>query len=701
MAHGEGRRRRRRRRLLPVVAIALAVMGFYAVGGSLDLVRLLEWQSLTWRFRLRGPVEPGPEVVIVQIDNASVAALGQWPPSREDLARAVRAVADDGARVIAFDLLLAERQPVVSPEVAAALWAARGALPEDAGRIAERIDRILQAGGPDIAFADALDTVDNAILPFAFVFDRPETDREAVPPPLEQAAYRLHRTGPGERPDLLVRPTGVLAPPPLLAAAAPAMAHVTVVLDPDGVLRHEYPVVGYRGRFFPSLPIEALRHYRGLRRDQVAVLFGQGIRLGDRLIATDPHMRLVVNHYGPRSTFESHPFHRLIEGEVPAGTFTDRIVLIGSTALGVGNTFASPFAQTLSGTEYYATVIDNLLHDRALVRRPWTRAVDLGLIALAALAGAAAGRVRGLVWPGVALAAVLAGISIASLIAFSAWSVWLSYVFPIMAAGLAFAWYAVLRAVAAQSQRLSAERQRENLARYLPPTMVEELAASDSPFRADRTQHAAVLFVDIVGFTPLSERLSPAEAMALLRDFHALVERQVFAHDGMLDKFLGDGALAVFGVTGGEIGQARAALACARGIVGEVEEWSARRSAEGQPPIRVGIGVHYGLVLIGAIGGSRQFQFTVVGDTVNVASRLSQLTRSLEAAVIASDSAMEAARAAGGAADVEAFIALPEQAIRGRHRSVGVWAWSPGDARADDVGGDPERHLPAPDLRGG
>ena len=483
------------------------------------------------------------------------------------------------------------------------------------------------------------------------------------------------------------------------------MAHVTIVLDPDGVLRHEYPVIGYRGRFLPSLPIEALRLYWRLRRDEVVLLFGEGIRLGNRLIATDRHMRLTVNHYGPSSTFESHSFHRLIDGEVPAGTFSDRIVLIGSTALGVGNVFASPFAQTLSGTEYYATVLDNLLHDRALIRRPWTRAIDLAVIAFCSVAGFLASRPRGLIGPALALSLVLSGVSAGNLLAFSVWNLWLSYVLPILAVVLSFGWYATLRAVAGQRLRLSAERQRENLARYLPPAMVDELAASDSPFGADRTQHAAVLFADIIGFTPMSERLSPADAMALLREFHALVERQVFAHDGMLDKFLGDGALAVFGVTGGDVGQARAALACARGIVDDVRQWSADRAAGGNQPVRIGIGVHYGLVLIGAIGGDRQFQFTVVGDTVNVASRLAQLTRPLSAAIVASDPAVEAARAAGGAVEVDGFEALPEQAIRGRHRSLGVWSWSPPVAMAasitTDQSEDGARQLLARDLRDG
>ena len=705
MAGGGAVLGRRLLRLLPVAVIGLTVMAFYALGSNLDLIRLLEWQSLTWRFQLRGSIEPGPEVVVVQIDNPSVAMLGQWPPSREHLAEAVSAIAADGARVIAFDLLLTEGQPVVSPDVAAVLWAARGALAADAGWVVEQIDDLLRAGGPDVAFADALDTVDNVVLPFAFVFDAAEANQQAWTAPLEAAAYRLHRTAPGGRPDLLTQPAGLLAPPPRLAVAAPAMAHVTIVLDPDGVLRHEYPVIGYRGRLLPSLPVEVLRLYWGVARDEVVVRFGEGIRLGGRLIATDRHMRLTINHYGPSSTFESHSFHRLMEGEVPAGTFTDRIVLIGSTALGVGNLFASPFAQTLSGTEHYATVIDNLLHDRVLVRRPWTQAIDLGAIALCAVAGFLASRARGLIWPTLALSAALAGVSAGSLLAFAVWHLWLSYIFPILAVVLSFGWYAALRAVAAQRQRLSAERQRENLARYLPPSMVEELASSDSPFGADRTQHAAVLFADIVGFTPMSERLSPADSMALLREFHALVERQVFAHDGMLDKFLGDGALAVFGVTGGDVGQARAALACARGVVDDVRQWSANRAATGNPPVRIGIGVHYGLVLIGAIGGDRQFQFTVVGDTVNVASRLAQLTRSLSAAIVASDSAVEAARAAGGADEVDGFKALPEQAIRGRHRSLGVWTWSPWvsavTAAAVDPPEDDERHLLARDLRDG
>jgi adenylate cyclase len=237
----------------------------------------------------------------------------------------------------------------------------------------------------------------------------------------------------------------------------------------------------------------------------------------------------------------------------------------------------------------------------------------------------------------------------------------------------------VLAAAVARARRLvvrqaEAERQRANLSRYFSANLVDELAAADASFAATRTQEASVLFADVVGFTALAEALAPADVIALLRDYHARMQDAVFAHGGTLDKLLGDGVMATFGTPRPAPDDALRALACARAMVDATAAWNAMRTAAGAPPIRIGVGVHHGPVVVGDVGGAQRLEFAVVGDTVNVASRLERLTRALDARVVASDAAVAAARRTDGAEGVLAgFRAAPPQAVRGRAGPLALW----------------------------
>ena len=223
--------------------------------------------------------------------------------------------------------------------------------------------------------------------------------------------------------------------------------------------------------------------------------------------------------------------------------------------------------------------------------------------------------------------------------------------------------------------QIEAERERANLARYFSPNMVDSLATADRPLGEARSQQVAVLFADIVGFTGLSESLTPAETMTLLRDFHGRMASLVFAHGGTLDKYIGDAVMATFGTPTPGPGDAVNAFACALAMDSELAEWSRQRQAAGAAPVRAGIGLHCGPVLLGDIGDERRLEFAVIGDTVNVAARLEAMTRELDAAIVASDDLVRAARdqAGGGLAELDGFSVREGQHLRGRVGVVRIW----------------------------
>ena len=230
---------------------------------------------------------------------------------------------------------------------------------------------------------------------------------------------------------------------------------------------------------------------------------------------------------------------------------------------------------------------------------------------------------------------------------------------------------AILAVVVRRYQALvldSAEmaRERTNLSRYFSPTMVEELSHKDEPLGQIRSHDAAILFVDIVGFTAYADGRPPQEVIETLRAFHARMESEVFAHGGTLDKYLGDGLMATFGTPLPLADDAARSVACVQAMVNRMEAWNAVRRAEGLIEIDARFGLHFGPVVLGDIGANR-LEFAVLGDSVNVASRLEAMTRALDVRAIVSDAAMIAA------GRPEGLRKAPDQQVRGVAAPLAVW----------------------------
>ncbi|MGI9417349.1 MAG: adenylate/guanylate cyclase domain-containing protein [Geminicoccaceae bacterium] len=236
----------------------------------------------------------------------------------------------------------------------------------------------------------------------------------------------------------------------------------------------------------------------------------------------------------------------------------------------------------------------------------------------------------------------------------------------------------LLAAVVWRARRLvrsqvTIERARTNLARYFSPNLVEELAGQDQPLGAVRRQSVAVLFADIQGFTSLSETLAPEKVVDLLRGFHERMETAVFAHDGTLDKYMGDGLMATFGTPNPGDRDATNALLAARRMFTELSSLNAARAAEAEQPIRLSIGLHYGPVVQGDIGGGRRLEFTVLGDTVNVASRLEAMTRELGTFLVVSSEMVDRLREETAVPDLDGLVEREPREVRGRAGRLAIW----------------------------
>lgn len=225
----------------------------------------------------------------------------------------------------------------------------------------------------------------------------------------------------------------------------------------------------------------------------------------------------------------------------------------------------------------------------------------------------------------------------------------------------------------AEGRLIETERKRASLARYFSPNMVDELMRENGQLASARMQTATVLFVDLVGFTGVTARLPGVEVIALLRECLGLFEEAVFAHGGTLDKYLGDGLMATFGTPRPGPDDASRAIASARAMAEKVVDWNSRRRAVGLRALHLGIGLHTGEVALGDIGSARRLEFAVIGDTVNVASRIEEMTRELDIAILASAATVAAVRQEGREELLAGFRDMGLHTLRGREGAIRLW----------------------------
>jgi adenylate cyclase len=228
-------------------------------------------------------------------------------------------------------------------------------------------------------------------------------------------------------------------------------------------------------------------------------------------------------------------------------------------------------------------------------------------------------------------------------------------------------------------RQVRAEQARASLARYFSPNIVDEIADTEDA-TATRRQDVAVLFTDIRGFTPWSADKDPERVIALLRGFHGRMGDEIFAHDGTIDKYIGDAVMATFGTPRATGQDARHALACARGMVHAMVDWNAKRAERGDQALWGGIGLHFGPVVVGDVGDARRLEYTVIGDTVNVASRLEGLTREFDTDIVVSAALIERARREGAGDDeIAGFEAAGEATVKGRLEPVSILTYRRGE----------------------
>ncbi len=615
-------------------------MGLFAavdlIAVDVPWLRRLELSALDMQIRLRGRQPPGPETVIVMIDDQTIADLGRWPVPRRTLAELITDLHRAGAKAIGIDLLFADPEP-------AAPTSGSG----------ENVD--------DAVLARAIAVAGNVVLPFAFKFGG---STEPAPPDLvARAAYTMLHESQDYRP-LALRPTGIVAPLATLSEQA-TLGHTLIAYDVNGAPRYEYPAVEYDVEYYPSMTVRIAQVFLGVPWNKAGIDLGRGITLGPVYVPTDAEMRMLVNYLGPSRTFPTYSFSQVVSGAVPASVFRNRVVLVGVNALGTRDTFASPFTAAMPGVERLATVIDSILHQHYLRRPESTPWFEIGLMLLSALITGFAMSRLSLAMAFLCAATLVVAVALSSQVALERYGVWQASAVPIVGIILTFTTLSLYRYGLLDKER---RHIRRIFQRYLAPDMVEKVVNNQKlPELGGELRDLTVLFCDLRGFTALSERLDPPALTRVANQFLGVATEAILEQHGTIDKYLGDAIMAFWNAPADQADHAALACRAALRIVEKVNDVNESAALAGGPRLEVGVGINTGPCTVGNFGSSHRFDYSAIGDAVNVAARLEGETKTYGIPLLLGS--QTAARLSGFA-----ILQVDRIRLRGRAETVEVYA---------------------------
>ncbi|MGA9951608.1 MAG: adenylate/guanylate cyclase domain-containing protein, partial [Bradyrhizobium sp.] len=581
------------RHIQTLIAVTLAAIWGFGVyfehnRGGLRFLDRIESTTIDIRTLARGKRVPPDLVTIVAIDDDVVKAQGVYPLPRIDLAKIVDAIARLEPKVIAIDLLLIDNGPPDADEALAKSLAARPSViaaaaifPEASQSVSSENDK-----GP----LSRLPTAERFLLPLKKFTDHAK---------IGIANVATDQTGTPRSIPMLFR--------------TPDMVELSFPLRVASLAVGKEPV------------IEPDR-----------------LTLGQRSVPTDVDHALPMAFYGPRRTIRTISAASVLAGDISPDDIRNRIVVLGAAVSGGGDFFSTPFDRLMPGVEVISTAISHLVAGDGPLRDESVRMADGAVAVLlpAVLVGFLAWR-RNAVGLVAAAAVVLVWIA-TNFLAFSSGIV-LGAAVPIAAAAVPVALFGSLQLWSGRQQAQYFAARNELLEQFQAPA-IQKWLARDPNFLAEPVrQDAAVVFIDLSGFTSLSEQLGPDDTRDLLKEFHALVDREAVACGGMITSFLGDGAMILFGLPAATADDAARAAECALRLCSSVGRWLVSLRLTSASQLGFKVGAHFGVIVASRLGGGSYHYITATGDTVNVASRLMEVAASHGAELAVSDELLHAA----------------------------------------------------------
>lgn len=577
-----------KRLIFVLFGIIAAICAFWLYKQASPAFQQQDFRMKDARFRVRGPVKPDSAVVVVAIDHKSIKELGRWPWSREVTAQLIENLAVYyRTKVTALDIVFSETQ---SPAA-------------------------------DRALADAIRKSGNVVIGYFFRDEQGQLTEESRAQ-LESSRMKLVRIAEGVESIPIPEYAGVDLNIPTIGAGARDFGFFNARHDADGLYRRALLLLLYNGEIYQSLAMKALLHYFDTEIMLDVKPWGvDSLQLGELRIPAREDGTMVLNFYGGTGSFTTLSAADIIAKRLPQDVLQGKIAFVGATEIGIYDLRATPFEATLPGVEIHATMLANALERRFLKYDSVTQMMEIAcIIILPLLLGSALAFAPG-TFVGLGIMSLMTGTFFVFNYAMFANAFRdITLLYPLLGIAVTYlgseAW-----------RNLVVERKGRQLKKafssYVSPDLVRQIEKDpDKLVLGGEQREISILFSDIRSFTTVSESLTPSELVTLLNQYLSPMTRIVLEERGTLDKFIGDAIMALFNAPLDVPDHATRACSAAIRMMDELARLNQGFSANGMNTLDIGIGVNTGLAVVGNMGADIRFDYTAIGDSVNLASRL-------------------------------------------------------------------------------
>ncbi len=589
-------------------------------------------------FQLNHPREYIPQpVAIIDIDDASLARIGQWPWPRNILADILSKLEQAAPAAIGFDIVFAEEDRT-SPKNILALW----------GQLSKLNHLLNELPDHDIKFSNVIKNADNVITGFVLTAEKSTG--------MPQAKAGFSYTGIDPKPYLPSFAGGV-ASISVLENAAKGNASLNSAPDIDGILRRTPIILTAAGKFYPSLAMESLRVAQGASgyiikstgssdEQDTGLRAVTSVKVGQLTIPTDQNGKFLIYYTGHRDE-RFIPAWKILEPDFDVSKIAGYILLFGTSAAGLKDIRATPFDPLTSGIEVHAEVIEQILSGQYIYRPDWLQGAEISMMLIIGVILIIMMSFLSAIWGAVFTFCILVGAVWFSSQMFITKNLLVDPITPGLTILLVFLSESLLNYMSAEKEK---KEVRNAFSHYMSPALVAQLAKNPKALKlGGETKNLTMLFCDIRGFTTISEGLNAEELTSFINKFLTPMTNIILKHKGTIDKYMGDCIMAFWNAPLDDKEHPLNASNAALEMIHSLQELNASQRAaaliHGKKfiPINIGIGLNTGDACVGNMGSDQRFDYSVLGDDVNLASRLEGQSKNYGVSIVIGEKTREKA----------------------------------------------------------
>jgi adenylate cyclase len=611
-----------------LISLFFVVMGVAFYFHGVPFFELMELKTIDLRFQARGKKNPGPKVAIAVIDEKSLAREGKWMWPRSKFAQLINRLSDAGAAVIAFDVGFWEPDDRRTVKAIEDIQTTLKKLGKDDPNIETHINGLKSKVDYDRQLADAIKNSKAKIILGYFFQDYEnighQTQEEIAVHEeniggslYQQENYTSEAALSAALIDVLIPQSNIA----LFSNATPYSGAINIFPDKDGVVRWMPSVLRYNGMLYTPVSLMALSCFLDAPLSVTIAEYGvESLKIGKTPIPVDEKGKIMVNYRGPQKTIPHISITDILQGKTPKENLRGKIILVGATATGVYDMRVTPFETVYPGVEIHANIIDNVLSQDFLQQPAWAAAYDvLAIIMAGLLLGLILPR-TGVIWGTIAGLGLFSGHMFFCQYVFVNKGFVLNIIYPLTVILLTYLTITVYKYLSESRQKRFI---KNAFSTYLAPSVVKQLVEQpDKLVLGGEEREITAFFSDVQGFTGISEKLSPRELVELLNEFLTEMTDIILAHEGTVDKFEGDAIIAFFGAPNEIKNHAEVACLSCIAMQKRMAQLRPKWKSEGKPEMKVRIGLCSGPAVVGNMGSKSRMDYTMMGDTVNTASRL-------------------------------------------------------------------------------